>query len=95
MAKCQHRKSGSVTLEVQLCGDRTWRSSAPGTWEVSSMPGLVCRAGWGRRQAARYCRGLVPAFVNPSFDELKSVVTGLAERPTSCTSASSAFLRAT
>jgi len=31
----------------------TWRSSLRGTWEVSSMPGLVCRAGSGRRQAAR------------------------------------------
>jgi putative ABC transport system substrate-binding protein len=31
----------------------TWGSSLRGTWEVSSIPGLVCRAGSGRRQAAR------------------------------------------
>ena len=41
---------GNLAQSETLC---TWRSSLRGTWEVSSMPGLVCRAGSGRRQAAR------------------------------------------
>jgi len=43
MANGLHGKN--LAQSETLC---TWRSSLRGTWEVSSMPGLVCRAGSGR-----------------------------------------------
>jgi hypothetical protein len=91
-----HNTGGPAASLWKSCFAETARGEVlHGTWEVSSMPGLVCRAaGWGRRQAARYYRGLVAGFAEPSFDELKSVA-GLAEGPTSCTAAPSDFLRAT
>jgi len=48
MANGLHGKN--LAQSETLC---TWRSSLRGTWEVSSMPGLACRAGSGRRKAAR------------------------------------------
>jgi hypothetical protein len=48
MANGLHGKN--LAQSETLC---TWRSSLRGTWEVSSMPGAVCRAGSGRPSAAR------------------------------------------
>jgi hypothetical protein len=44
MAKGLHGKN--LAQSETLC---TWRSSLRGTWEVSSMPGLMCWAGSGTR----------------------------------------------
>jgi hypothetical protein len=44
MANGLHGKN--LAQSETLC---TWRSSLRGTWQVSSMPGLVCRAGSGNR----------------------------------------------
>src|ERR1700746_2942258 len=43
MANGLHEKN--LAQSETLC---TWRSSLRGNWEISSMPGLVCRAGSGR-----------------------------------------------
>ena len=53
MANGLHGKN--LAQSETLC---TWRSSLRGTWEVSSMPGAVCRAGSGRHQPhAEHARG--------------------------------------
>jgi hypothetical protein len=44
MANGSHEKN--LAQSETLC---TWRSSLRGTWEVSSIPGLVCRVGSGTR----------------------------------------------
>jgi hypothetical protein len=40
-------RASNLAQSETLC---TWRSSLRGTWEVSCMPGLVCRAGSGIRR---------------------------------------------
>ena len=53
MANGSHEKN--LAQSETLC---TWRSSLRGTWEVSSMPGPICRVGSGRRKPhAEHARG--------------------------------------